>query len=667
MKDQVIQKKNCTERKIIAAAFLCNFAVMVCAVLFLVPMAINNDDFVIHAITSGAYGEASAITVHTNVVLGWLLVVLQRIIPAINWFSTLEFLSLFMAFSLLSAMIVLQNRSYFGASLALFMTVVIAPGFYNELHNTKLSPLLAAVGLLAVYFAISTRRGLFFLFGALLALFSSFLRLHAFLTGAAFAAGVLFLLEIPAEKGLRAWFVAQKRIIVGFGVVFAVITAFAVTDILIVSADPDGSEYREYNRVRGEISDFQIPDYQLHKSEYEALGISENDYWLIDEWNFADTEKFDIETLSAIAAMNEKPDFGAVVSSLFETLSGELRSVYFLSMLILTVLGFAVSKKNRRLSFVWIIVAYCLCLFYLCYIGRTPRWVTAGISGAGIAAAAFFTALSERCRAVLARRATFVTVCVLSLSLTAVLYGSELGSYQNGFNREAGKIYGALNERGDKLYLMDQATSPANAIHRIQPTFSALPKGIFENVYVLGGWDTESAVKNAALTRQGVTGSPYRALLEQDDVFLVDTKSYLRKHIYLIENVDARVEMSLYDIIDGYYLFSFASPVDYVESESVVILETAFSADEWVGGFTYVGARLRVDVPEVTAAYIEIHDAALGTTRIFRGRIIESDETFDVVLSVQTHDLLVPKDVEIRVILATESENIASLQMPLIG
>ena len=63
--------------------------------------------------------------------------------------------------------------------------------------------------------------------------------------------------------------------------------------------------YDEYNKVRSELLDYGVPNYDIYKEKYDSIGFSRNDVELLKSWCFADFEKYNVRTLKDIASWKE--------------------------------------------------------------------------------------------------------------------------------------------------------------------------------------------------------------------------------------------------------------------------------------------------------------------------------------------------------------------------
>ncbi|NLL52942.1 MAG: hypothetical protein GX248_09595, partial [Peptococcaceae bacterium] len=342
-------------RKNVAISLAISVVVFVLVLIFATPRVLNNDDFIIHGITSGAYGMPSAITVHTNVILAYLLTVLQRVVPVLNWFSAVEILILFFAFFLFSLLIFDKSRNFRGFLSVLILQFSLAPHFYIELHNSKLLPLVSFCLMFSIFHFSCRKRWFPVVIGIIVAVLSSLIRLNAFLIGAAVAATVNLphlIRDGKTHDGFSVTEIIKAKKIPIIILSLTVVTVFALSfvDGFVVKRMEGGVEYREYNTARGIVSDFPLPDYNENIEKFNEIGISANDYALLKEWNFADLKKFDKSTLGAISDIRENRSLAEVFGDVKKEVLREASLPFYQTALLFSLLGIVFSDKKERIS-----------------------------------------------------------------------------------------------------------------------------------------------------------------------------------------------------------------------------------------------------------------------------------------------------------------------------
>ena len=644
-------KNGLRDSYLLLISIVINLAICLICALFLVPEVMNNDDYIIQSITSGAFGVYSPELAHTNWLYGNILVALQQVLPAWNWFEIINYCMLFVATSIIFSIIWLQNKSLAGFSLAMTFSLFIGPLFYNELHNSKEVPYIAAASLFAVFFGIKEKKYGYCIAGGLLGLLSSWVRFHAFLVGAAFVFGTCILYLIQELKGRdKDWLKNGARMFFIFAIVFIVIFGAFFFDAKIESDIPSLKNYRNYNAVRGAVSDYEIPDYSEHYSEYSDLSLSENDCEIIRIWDYADIEKYSAEVLRQIVQMRAPVTVSEAISRMAkELLAGTISNPIQIAFGIMLVIAIIMTHKTQKNDVVWMALAFLGCYFYMCMTGRTTRWVTAGLIAAALTG--IFVNIKWK-------KGSLSLICSVILMISVFIYDlftyiPEIKEYSKSFNTSAGQIYLDLGEREDNLYLMDHNSAPP--LQRIVPTFSSVKPDLFKNVYSLGGWDTESYAKNSVLDRYQVFGSPYRALIEKRNVFLVDTQNASTILRYIRENYAPNATMSVQETVDGFNVYGFTNQTINTDDVSFPILDAAASVDTSFGSFLYVGVVFDTNIRQTDTIYVCVKDSD-GVERTYRASSLErSDGNNAAVLWIPLTDIPFPNGLEFRVFIESES------------
>ena len=445
-------------------------------------------------------------------------------------------------------------------------------------------------------------------------------------------------------------------------VFFISVAAFTITDIAIIDQNEEAKHYREYNKARGEVSDFVLPNYSMYTDEYKALGIGQNDYQILNSWNFADEEKFDIATLESIAKIAKK-DRKDVFSTLFRELKKVSSSVYLWLFVTFIPITLVFAKKKSRVTMLLILFVFLLCMSYMYIIGRFTHWVISGILLSSLITLLLSFEVKEKNEKSI-KPTIYTGLLVLSLFVSIFNYANSYGSYSSSYHLSVLDIFHNLSQNPNSLYLFDHATDPSVEIHHIVPAFSSLEKNLYNNCYSLGGWDTNSVAKNSILKRYGVEGSPYKALIERDNIYLVDTRAYEQKLIFIRENYDSGANISLVDVVDGYYVFAFTKGsvffTDITEDSDISIIDKAVSTDENNSNFIYCGVKIDRIFEDTTDVYLILTNSINGDSSIFRAKIVEGNSQYAVVTSVRMSDLLIPQEYSIAVLQKTGRGYIAS-------
>ena len=651
------------KRTRVICMILLNILVMLVCAFLLVPQIDSNDDMVLHTYTSRAYGEPTRYSGYTGIVLAELLYHLQAALPQYNCLVLVEFLLIMLSFCALSSVVVCRCQNALGVALGCALAVLFAPQFYNWIHYTKNAMLLTTAGLILVFYALSEQRikAVPAVLGALLAFMGAQLRMTSFLAGCAFAfvIGVYTVTDFSGITSIGAWFKRYKKHLIVFSAVLVLVFGMDIAKTAVYDKDGAAAEFWEYCETRASLSDYELPNYLTHANEYQALGLTPNDLVLIETWSFGDLEYFDTETLQAIIDMREPQSFLRTLKLFASDAPSVLvhKPLFWVSMALL-VLCLVFCKKREMLLAIALLVCFVGCFIYQYHIGRTTRWVQDGIIICFAAGLAYCVGGELRFgKRVWKAAGAAATVAALLLSFAS--YHTEYWDYNTYFSLSRYEIYSELNADGGSLYLADIDALPVP----MYQTFSSAPDDIYKNVYVLGGWDTGAAHKNSVLERYGVVGSPYRALVEKDNVYLIDKNNYESKAKFIEEHIDPAARYALVDIIGerDLYVFAFATnfpDAAYLQTDEIAVTGAAAVPYKENYSFLTVTADFAYGGQISGACYFDIITPH-GGHATYRATVSRDGQ---LCAELPMVDFYVSGDYELRVVFATEGGCLISAQ-----
>ncbi len=618
------QTINQKQAALIALSF--NLGLMLLSVFLLVPSAMNNDDVLINYIVSGAFGEPSAVTYYNNVLFSCLLVFLHQSIGGINFLAVVEIFLLFVSLCLLSYIIIEKSSSPFGVIVAVSFSAVFGIDFYNNLQYSKIVPLVALVGVISVLYGVIEKSNVVVVVGCFIMIFSSIVRFNVFLIGAALGFWLVLFSIFKKEKGGKLQI--NKKLLVVFCLLFAFVFSLKAADLYFYNTDQNAKIYSEYNAARTALSDYYLPPYQDNAEQYQQLEISENDYHMIESWNFSDFEKFDVKTLSDIAAIASPgvDEFlKTVTDGVFEIIKNPLLYIMLIACFIIILLF-----KNKKSNILIPIFSFVFVVVLMFIMGRATRWVSAGIVASLFALLLFsLDVKTERFK----QKTTLILTALLLLIVTVptVIYciDEAKDDYEHYFRTDLNTVHTALPQQN--LYLFDIETFPA--IERTQPTFSSAPKNLFDNSYILGGWDSNSPAKNSVLKRYNITGSPYKALVENDNVFLIDNHNVLSKTEFIKQNYYQDVNVSILEYIEGYPIYSFSTTPNHTELQGFPIADMADLICEANADFTTFAVQIEGEIPVSTEIEVLFEENSTEQkTSSYRAKVSDIKDGKSIVL-----------------------------------
>lgn len=350
---------------------------LLCILLFCSIKYEVSDDFIMEMVVSGAYTDhPDAHMMFSNIFIGWLLVPLYSLFPAISWYFWLQMLLCFLSFLALTYVIVQKLRLGTAVLTVVWITVFAARDLYILPQFTKTAIVASMCGCLLFVWALFAQRGWkHWLPGAALAFFGAMVRKGAFFIAVAFA-GVLVLYHIVVCARRKEMTVKQllcKVCIPGAGLLAAVFL-FGAINSLAYTQDSNYTEYRAFTKIRSQILDYTWCDYEDLRDELTAIGVSENDYQMILHWDFADQAVFSTEKMQQVLdiinahRVNLHPSIREALSMI------RLRQLYYPMTLCCVLLGLFCAITNPKKFWVPAVSAL-MVLGFLVYFYRLGRWV----------------------------------------------------------------------------------------------------------------------------------------------------------------------------------------------------------------------------------------------------------------------------------------------------
>ncbi len=335
--------KNIASYKILITLLLFNIAFFaVIANVFPIRFE-ENDDVMMASIANGTYlGEPDCHLVYMNALYGSLLVFLYRLVPSVEWYTYLLALFQILSITVASYYTVRNVKSRILKASLLFALYSVWSYIIFYLQYTTVAGVLA----LASVILLQKRH---FSLGALFFFVSFLVRYHC--------AGMVFILSVPIlvyEYG-RDW---KSYLKIGLILCFAGVLHLGNNAFY---QDKEWKEYKEYNEIRGKISD--NPNREKCKSELLKI-MSESDYFLFRKF-FQDPDIVTTEVLRKTYGVLESNSFENKLENVVENFVRK----YWMFILVnfAVVLTFFFLCNNKRFVYVSV-VSNILWLMILCYV-----------------------------------------------------------------------------------------------------------------------------------------------------------------------------------------------------------------------------------------------------------------------------------------------------------
>lgn len=466
--------------------------------------------------------------VFINVVFGFLLKALYNLIPGISWFAFLELFILNVSCITLLSIVKKYNSNIIG----LTTVCLIQTFFLTNFTFTSIS-FICSISAVLFYIAnvekINKENGLKIIYAVIL-LFLAF----------ALRGGQTFILIVAISLPILFFSVIKKRNAASAIILLLVLCTIANYSLVAINNNYynkayKDSDYLQFQSDRAAVLDYGELNYETHKDAFDEAEISENDYYLMYNWSFADKKVFSQKAFNTIAnsrAFLDKYDFN-IPSILGDFFTSGMPTLLMYILFLITIF-ICVSIPKRRLE--------CLMTFFLTIAGvgytyfikrGLPRINNATIICGIIIAILIYLqnqkdVFNNSCLKKLKTKNTKIIVSILCLALfvsgSAINAGIAKKSFIDSDIKTEIQNY---IEENSNISFVNEALYPTDSFTIEDYSKNVLIKKIFGNPFVfsLGGWDVYSYCWKSDLEANGFgenSDSLFLALLN-DNVYYVGT------------------------------------------------------------------------------------------------------------------------------------------------
>ncbi len=568
-----------------------------------------SDDYFIDAVLSGAYGKGyDPNLLFGNVILGYILVFLYKLIPTISFYFVTLVLLGFVSVTVILYLLFKKNINVITVSIAIIFLSFVTDDLYVLIQFTKASTAAGiAGGLLVIHalFEVDKKRVRYLLLGFLLMLVASMVRFSTIYIYAGFLVIVFlyycisyFLSNKHSEKE-KSSYIKLSHVLVRFIIcVFVIGSIFGFNYLgqLISRSDKDYEEYYKYSSLRSSITDVTIPEYEDIEDDYAALGLNYTDYAMLNSWLFDDKDIYSDELLQEVADINKNAieEKSISVYDALSTLVERCVFIYPVAIALYVIVIFALFTSKKKISPIILLLASFAFLAFFVYFGRTVYRVEWSIYCCAVycmvAGYSFDTKgrlfklktrLFGKDRQVLFVLTTLVVggllITRLPRLLTRPIYLNVSDeAYSNAFyntmyfsgdyipekigfptvSRKPTPNLIAYLESDTSYYYVDFGTGIQNLYYNYEPWLRP-EQGLFCNEYsYFGSCMMRNPGEIYALEYNGCDPyNPFKSLTN-DNILLVDNWGYDYKLEYVRHYYCQDAECELVDVIDGYYIWN---------------------------------------------------------------------------------------------------------------
>lgn len=549
-----------------------------------------SDDFIMSSILSGAFGDSlNPKMIFVNVIIGYILLPFYKICPEISWYFILQLLLCFLSFVIITYMLFDELDVLSAILLSSLFLTFFADDAYIVVQFTKTAMLAIMAGALLFLRALfHSKKILEVILGAILCLFGTMFRFQTTYMAGTF---ILFILCVEFYR-LRKEIWNKKGQFKNFCYIclsgFLLISiAFGLNkfDASVYAKDSSYNRYKKYSNARAGIVDYEDYGYEAYKEELDKLGVSENDYYMMRKWNFADNSYFSTKLMSQVADIiyNYQKSKDLNLEEIYESLQDREFLSYPVCLACIIGLIFSIIFCTENC---WsAVISFCIgggLLTYLAYRERMVYRVEYAVfAGIFMCMAYFWKGEAWRLRKNLKNSIKVGVLLLLLLwvrkiplyipdnsykEITTEKHKKYIDTYfywswdYNGkrYRKVTNKnvpedgIIQEIKSHPENFYFLDFNTTIQSLYFNWNP-FKALPIGYFDNFAYLGGITTNYPdVRNLLKSRD--VGNPLRSLIK-DDVYLVDNDTVDMKINYLKEHYCPNAWAELIKEVEGYQIW----------------------------------------------------------------------------------------------------------------
>lgn len=514
-------------------AFSINLLFLIYALVIRTPYNETNDDTGMAALASGAYGGNTQYLVFINIIYGYFLKIFYTFLPGFNWYSFYELFFAFFALTLMGYLLLKKIGKSWGIVIYVFLLAIFNNEFYLVLQFTRVSMLCCIVGYITFFYAIKIENRKLKILGAFFIIIGFLMRFASFKAATCFAffVGVY---QILADGTVLSFFKKEfkkfHKYLVSFICLFSFLAICYGVDYYCYYSNPEWKEYKEYTKLRAELTDYGWPDYEENREELSKLGITENDYILFKAANMSDEDVLTLEKIEKIIELKEDRNF-ELRQFLYDLKEIVYEYNYFFIIVAFALVGLIMGRTLLDRCIPGIIAAiFLLVLIYYDYLSRVVPRVLIPTFFMVIVCQLYCLNLNRNKM----RKLTRAQIVAAILLICAVTSGNYRISHKNALeNRlDASVLYEALSNK-DRIYVAEFQVQGKN--YRFFDAFKNFDKGYYANQVNFGGWLTRTPTLNQLKKNLGIVDVK-SALAERDDVFFYtevfedEMKSYIEEH-----------------------------------------------------------------------------------------------------------------------------------------
>lgn len=509
------------------------------------------DDFIIYHLYSGLDGTYNPHGIYIHPLICFIISLLFRIVPIINWHSIFLLSMQFICFTVIGYTILKKHNN--GISVILY--TIFAGVFYTALLMLIQYTSVAALSILTSFIVLidkletkeqinAKEKVLLFVLYTL----GIMTRMQSLLIVAPFML-IYFILFVIGYKRKKLEKTQLIKMLQYYLVYFIITTIVYLSNMMLYQTDSVYKEYMEYNEIRTALHDLMYVDYEENKEIFDEVGWSQNDHDMFYTFNFGDENIYSKENLQKILDYKIKKDgknyfsinFSEIKKSFLSQCMNENTyiTIVFIAIFITSVFQEGKAKYNL-LIFVTTIAINVL------FIVMNRSMLRVVIPEYILGTALIMYHLKIKGNHEIKDNIKNCTIIVFMITWLCMLVGNHYNyDYQLGDYESCQKVIDYTNHHKENVYLY---TVPSLQYRYLAySVYQMPPKSAFSNLRVMGGWDMFTQNYYDFKKRYDLEGNLLDLL--KDNVYLVDGDVYWSGRRY--ENYKSNILLAIkenYDI-----------------------------------------------------------------------------------------------------------------------
>ena len=490
----------------------------------------TNDDFAISSRIAAGYPYVGFI----NYFFCKVLVPVQKVFTSVNVFVVSQITFSFVGFVLILKLLLDSNKNKAIIVLSTFVITLFSFDHYAAIQFTKTAALLLTAGMLTIVDSMVNKRTLiYYIYGVLL-----------LYVGVSYRPDGLICVIGYAGLFLMAWVLANRKIIIPEGYlkpkrIMLYLTLliliglswcyYGVSERINESGELKG--YSDYSELRSDVVDYPVYNrYDENKEQYNEIGISENDLYLIDRWYLDYDGAASAENLSKILEIDNKSTkapytMEMALKQFLSDVREEIRELSFtgVHILLLVILAavMCILLKPKHWIFIAAVGIYTLCIYLAVYHMHRPVYRALYVAdlGASIWLLYYLNNNIEPVRRMKAR-STFVIAAVI---LTILLcYPIQQGCVQKHNHMQTKimpkQLSNYIEMHEDSLFVF--SASEKKFLTEFTEPLKSPGIDCEKNVIGAGSWGTLSPYVLDKMLKYDVS-NPISGLIDNDNAYYV--------------------------------------------------------------------------------------------------------------------------------------------------